>query len=82
VHVPEHVEAAVLKALSRDPKDRHPTAAAFSDALAGKDQPTAAPPGSAPETKRDPAPAKAGRGGCFGSVLVVLASAAAGLLLS
>jgi serine/threonine protein kinase len=82
VHVPEHVEAAVLKALSRDPKDRYPTAAAFSDALAGKDQPAAVPPGAAPEPKRDPAPAKAGGGGCFGSVLLVVATAVAGLLLS
>ena len=36
IDVPEALEATVLKSLARDPKDRHPTAAAFSDALAGR----------------------------------------------
>ena len=34
IDVPEALEATVLKSLARDPKDRHQTAAAFSDALA------------------------------------------------
>ncbi|HEX2218310.1 MAG TPA: serine/threonine-protein kinase [Gemmatimonadales bacterium] len=81
VHVPEHVEAAVLKALARDPKDRYPTAAAFSEALAGRDQPAPVPVGTASEPKGDTVSAKAGARGCFGSVLLVLATAVAGLLL-
>jgi len=89
IHVPESLEAAVLKALARDPNDRFPTAAAFSQALAGREQeagrathePTATP---APVSGPGPAaaPAKAGAGGCFGSVLAAVATAAAGLLFS
>ena len=41
IDVPEALEATVLKSLARDPKDRHQTAAAFSEALAGR---TPAPP--------------------------------------
>ena len=36
IDVPEALEATVLKSLARDPKDRHQTAAAFSEALAGR----------------------------------------------
>jgi hypothetical protein len=64
VDVPEALEAALLKSLARDPKDRHPTAAAFSDALAGKPP---APPTPEPAS----APKAAGRG-CLGSVVLVL----------
>ena len=89
IHVPEALEAAVLKALSREPNDRYPTAAAFSEALAGRvaeqaaspTKPTSSPkpaPASAPAA----APSKVGARGCFGSVLLALATAAAGLLLS
>ena len=78
VNVPEAVEAAVLKALSRDPNDRQPTAAAFSQALAGKAQPVTPAPAAGPS----PVAAKARAGGCFGSLVAALATAAAGLLLS
>jgi serine/threonine-protein kinase len=81
IDVPEALEAAVLKALSRDSNDRYPTAAAFAQALAGRDQP-ATPARTAPQQTPEPVPAKAGAGGCFGSLLAALATAAAGLLLS
>jgi eukaryotic-like serine/threonine-protein kinase len=74
--VPESLEATVLKALSRDPRDRHPTAAAFSEALAGREP---APP---KETKQIEVGAKSGGRGCLGVVLLALGTAAAGLLLS
>jgi serine/threonine-protein kinase len=83
VDVPEHVEKAVLKALSRDPSDRHPTAAAFADALAGRDRAAVAPPARSSGPPAAATPAKAGKAGCLGSVVVAaLATAAAGLLLS
>jgi eukaryotic-like serine/threonine-protein kinase len=74
VDVPEALEAAVLKALARDPKDRFPTAAAFSDALTGRN--------TAPEPEPAKSPAKTGRRGCLGVLLLSLATAAAGFLLT
>jgi hypothetical protein len=65
IDVPEALEAAVLKALARDPKDRHPTAAAFSEALAGRPP---APPAPEPAAS---APKSGGRG-CLGSVVLFL----------
>jgi serine/threonine-protein kinase len=73
VHVPEAVESSILRALSRDPKDRFPTAAAFSAALAGR-QPRAE--GATPP----PVPVGAARSGCLGSVLGGVAAAAASWL--
>ena len=72
IDVPEALEATVLKSLARDPKDRHQTAAGFSEALAGR---TPAP--QAPE----PAPAapKAGGRGCLGSVVLACALGALGV---
>ena len=75
VPVPEALEATVLKALSRDPQERHPSAAAFSEALRGR-APLVPPP--APE----PSEPTSGRRGCLGSVAVVVAAAAAGLTLA
>jgi hypothetical protein len=74
VEVPEALEAAVLKALARDPKDRYPTAAAFADALTGR---TTVP---APEPEKSPS--QAGGRGCLGLVLLSLAGGAAGFLLT
>jgi Protein kinase domain len=65
IDVPETLEATVLKSLARDPKDRHQTAAEFSEALAGR---TPAP--QAPEPAAS-AP-KAGGRGCLGSVVLLL----------
>jgi len=73
IDVPETLEATVLKSLARDPKDRHPTAAAFSDALAGRAPapPTPEPAASAP---------KAGGRGCLGSVVLAAALGALGAM--
>jgi eukaryotic-like serine/threonine-protein kinase len=68
VNVSEAVESAILKALARDPKDRFPTAAAFSQALAGQ-----APKEQAPGEQRR---------GCVGSILLALAAGATGWLLA
>jgi serine/threonine protein kinase len=67
--VPEALEAAVLKALARDPKDRFPTVAAFSDALTGRS--------TVPQPEPEKSPAKVGRRGCLGLVVMSLATAAA-----
>jgi serine/threonine protein kinase len=76
VDVPEALEAAVLKALARDPKDRYPTAAAFSEALEGRVRAPAHPEPQA-------SPSKARRRGCLGLLLVGFATlTAAGLILS
>ena len=74
IDVPEALEATVLKSLARDPKDRHPTAAAFSDALAGR-----APAPPPPPEPAASAP-KAGGRGCLGSVVLVVALGALGAM--
>jgi serine/threonine protein kinase len=75
VHVPEAVEAAVLKALAKDPQDRFATAAEFADALMGRErkpEPPTPPPTS-------PEPVKSGRKGCFGLLLLAVGAGAAGV---
>jgi serine/threonine-protein kinase len=74
--IPESLEAAILKALARDPKDRFPTAAAFSAALGGR-KPEVATPAPAAE----PVTVVESRKGCFGSAVAGLALVAAGWLL-
>jgi serine/threonine-protein kinase len=72
--IPESLEAAILKALARDPKDRFPTAEAFSAALGGRKPEVMAPaaePVTVVESKR----------GCVGSVVAGLALVAAGWLI-
>jgi eukaryotic-like serine/threonine-protein kinase len=77
VDVPEAVEAALMRSLARDPKDRYGTAAEFAAALTGRAPPTApvtpaAKP--APSARQDTTPAErpaSGKKGCLG--LVVLA---------
>jgi len=67
VLVPEHVEAAIVRALARDPTERFATAAECADALAGRQT---APPAQAvakPSTRR----------GCAG--ILLLATGVAGL---
>ncbi|HEU4474407.1 MAG TPA: serine/threonine-protein kinase [Gemmatimonadales bacterium] len=78
--VPESLEAAVLKALSRDPNDRHQTAAAFSAALAGQEPAPTPAPGSALEPQREASRPKTARSGCLGLVLLALVTAALGTL--
>ncbi len=78
--VPESLEAAVLKALSRDPNDRYQTAAAFSEALAGQEPAPTPAAGSAIESRGEASPPKTGRSGCLGLVLVALGTAVAAAL--
>jgi serine/threonine protein kinase len=48
VPIPEHVEAAIVRALAKDPAERCATAAEFADALAGRETaPLATPPAQA-----------------------------------
>jgi serine/threonine-protein kinase len=71
VEVTEGVEAAIVRALAKDPAERYATAGELADALAGREP--AAPPRS-PAPTRDSAP---GKRGCAASIL--LAAGAAGL---
>jgi hypothetical protein len=41
--IPEHVEAAIIRSLAKDPAERFATASEFADALAGRAVPSAAP---------------------------------------
>jgi hypothetical protein len=75
IDVPEAIEATVLKSLARDPKDRHQSAAAFSEALAGR-----APAPTEPEPAASAAKSR-GRG-CLGSVALLLVSGALGALVA
>jgi serine/threonine-protein kinase len=43
VMIPEHVEAAIIRSLAKDPAERFATASEFADALAGRAVPSAAP---------------------------------------
>ena len=83
VTIPEHVEAAIVRALAKEPQDRFATAAEFADALAGK-APPPPPQASAPVREPDPATAApaAGKKGCAGVVvlLVGVGGAIAGVL--
>jgi len=77
VQIPEHVEAAVIRALAKDPAERFGTAAAFADALAGRTPAAAArPPEPALSTAVAPGGGQAKKG-CAGMLL--LAAGLAGL---
>jgi serine/threonine-protein kinase len=68
VQIPEGVEAAIIRALAKDPAERFATAAEFADALAGR-----APVAAAPAAGSGPAPSgapPAGRKGCAGALLL------------
>jgi serine/threonine-protein kinase len=81
VQIPEHVEAAIVRTLARDPAERYATADEFADALAGKAILPAAP-AVPPRAAADATAARAGAGagsgkkGCAG-VLVLAAGIAA-----
>ncbi|HEX6107345.1 MAG TPA: serine/threonine-protein kinase [Gemmatimonadales bacterium] len=77
VQVPEALEAALMRALARDPKDRYQSAAELAQALAGK-EPAPAPPPAAPSPPAA-TPGAAERKGCMG--VVVLAALGAWALL-
>ena len=93
VDVPEVVEAAIVRALARDPKDRFATAAEFGEALAGRMAPPSAPaaPKSAGQRALEAAkraqvaegPVEAvAKKGCFGMVVLAALIGAGGVLLS
>ena len=75
VQIPEHVEAAIVRAVAKDPAERYATAAEFADALAGREPPAraASVPTSAPASE----PAPAGRKGCAGALLLAAGGAGA-----
>jgi serine/threonine-protein kinase len=80
VQIPEYVEAAIVRALAKDPAERYATADQFADALAGR---AVAPPAPAASPAAVPAasvagPAGGGKKGCAG-VVVLAAGIAAGL---
>ena len=82
VSIPEHVEAAIIRSLAKEPNERFATAAEFADALAGR-APAARPAAPAPTAAPDSTPATAaGKKGCAGVVLLAACAggAAAGLL--
>jgi serine/threonine protein kinase len=79
VQIPEHVEAAIVRSLAKEPNERFATASEMADALAGRaPAPPAAAPAAAPATGDAPAAKK----GCAGVIVlaVSLGGAAAGLL--
>jgi eukaryotic-like serine/threonine-protein kinase len=84
VQIPEHVEAAIVRAVAKEPAERFDTASAFADALAGR--PPAAPaaaPRQEPALTTAVAPGGAqAKKGCAGVLLLAagLAGAAAHLL--
>ena len=74
VDVPEAVEAALMRSLARDPKDRFATAAEFAEALAGRAPAPSAPvkppaPAATPAPAAEPA-AAAAKKGCLGLILL------------
>jgi serine/threonine-protein kinase len=90
VMIPEHVEAAIVRSLAKDPAERFATASEFADALAGRAVPSAAPapapadhtaaPGRTAGSAQTDAAVK--KKGCAAALLagVGLAGAAAGLV--
>ena len=72
VSVSPEIEAAIMRALAKDPAQRYATAGELADALAGREPPAAAPAAEAPT--RDAAP---GKRGCAAGI--VLAIGVAGL---
>jgi serine/threonine-protein kinase len=90
VMIPEHVEAAIIRSLAKDPAERFATASEFADALAGRPVALAAPPAAAADHTAvsrgsggaQPDSTAARKKGCVAVLLagVGLAGAAAGLV--
>jgi len=78
VQVPEATEAALIRALARNPADRFATAREFSDALGGSTPARAAPAPAPPASKAREEPS--GRKGCAAVFLFAAASISALLL--
>jgi len=77
VSIPEHMEAAIVRSLAKDPAERFATADEFAKALAGLEAARPATPAAPPPTAA--APAGTGKKGCAGMLVagVGLAGAAA-----
>jgi len=78
VQIPEYVEAAIVRALAKDPAERYATADQFADALAGR---AVAPPSPAASFTAAPGASVAGPAGAAGKkgcagVLVLVAGLA------
>jgi eukaryotic-like serine/threonine-protein kinase len=71
VQVPEHVEAALFRALARDPKERFATADEFAAALSGK--PVPARVSAAAPVPTAQAPATQGKKGCAATIVLAAA---------
>jgi len=71
IDVPEAVEAAIMRALDKDPAARFATVGEFLDALEGK---AVSPPAASPGPAAAPAPAAAAssRRGCMGAIVGVV----------
>jgi serine/threonine-protein kinase len=79
VQVSEATEAALVRALARNPADRFATAGEFADALAGV--PPARPsPAPAPAPAAAQAGEQSGRKGCAAGILIAAASLSALLI--
>ncbi len=72
VQVPEHVEAALFRALARDPKERFATADEFADALSGRPVPARVVAAPAPDPTAQ-APATQGKKGCAATIVLAAA---------
>ncbi len=84
VQIPEHIEAAIIRSLAKDPAERFATAGDFAGALAGRTVPSAAPapaPTAADHTAVSSGGAAAKKKGCAAALVagVGLAGAAAAL---
>jgi len=76
INIPEHIEAAIVRALAKDPAERFATAAEFADALVGR-APAARPaPATTPTSATQGSPPE-GKKGC--AAVLLLAAGAAGL---
>jgi serine/threonine-protein kinase len=76
IQIPEHVEAAIVRALARDPAARQATAGEFADALAGRAAPAPAAPAGPASAPVAQGSAPAGKRGC--AAVLLLAAGAAG----
>jgi serine/threonine-protein kinase len=70
VQIPEHVEAAIIRSLAKDPAERFATAGDFAGALAGRTVPSTAPaPAAADHTAVSSGGAAAKKKGCAAALV-------------